>query len=91
MEPTIGRVVWYRSKHGELIVPAIITATPESLTDVDRGHVPELAEGTVHLVILHPTGVYPEQGVPQFEGKPDEQEAGSWMWPVIQKPSELTS
>lgn len=55
--PSIGRVVWYRSRTGKYTVPAIVTATTETLAQegVDAGHVPALTDGShVHLHVLTP-------------------------------------
>lgn len=55
MRPTIGRIVIYRSRTGTYDVPAIITATTETLNPkgVEAGHVPALSsEGHVHLTVF---------------------------------------
>jgi hypothetical protein len=55
--PTIGRVVIYRSRTGDYSVPAIITATTETLNakGVELGHVPALdSDEHVHLTVLTP-------------------------------------
>jgi hypothetical protein len=52
--PTLGRIVWYRSKTGNYDLPAIITATAETLdpTGVELGHVPALTGyNAVHLSV----------------------------------------
>lgn len=52
MKPTIGRIVIYRSRTGDYDVPAIITATTETLNPkgVELGHVPPLSSDQhVHL------------------------------------------
>lgn len=57
MRPTIGRVVIYRSRTGNYSVPAIITATQDTLyrPGVDGGYVPDLSsEEHVHLHVLTP-------------------------------------
>lgn len=57
MKPTIGRVVLYRSRTGNYTVPAIITATTDSLyqPNVDAGHIAGLTdEQHVHLSALTP-------------------------------------
>jgi hypothetical protein len=57
MSPTIGRIVVYRSSTGRYSVPAIITATTETLYQpgVDGGHVPPLTgRDHVHLTVFTP-------------------------------------
>lgn len=57
MKPTIGRIVIYRSRTGDYDLPAIITATTETLNQkgVDAGHVPPLSsEQHVHLTVFSP-------------------------------------
>jgi hypothetical protein len=57
MKPTIGRIVIYRSRTGDYDVPAIVTATTETLNPkgVELGHVPDLSsEEHVHLTVLTP-------------------------------------
>ncbi len=52
MKPTIGRIVIYRSRTGDYDMPAIITATAETLNPkgVELGHIPPLSsDGHVHL------------------------------------------
>lgn len=52
MRPTIGRIVIYRSRTGDYDVPAIITATRDTLNPkgVELGHIPALSSDThVHL------------------------------------------
>jgi hypothetical protein len=56
-QPTIGRVVIYRSRTGDYDVPAIVTATVETLNQkgVELGHVPPLSgPDHVHLTCLTP-------------------------------------
>jgi hypothetical protein len=55
--PTIGRVVIYRSRTGAYSVPAIITATHQTLNPagVAGGHIADLTgEHHVHLTVLTP-------------------------------------
>lgn len=55
--PSIGRIVIYRSRTGDYDVPAIVTATAETLNakGVELGHVPNLtAPGNVHLTVFTP-------------------------------------
>lgn len=56
-KPGIGRVVWYRSRTGKYTVPALVTATQETLYEggVEAGMVPPLtSEEHVHLTVLTP-------------------------------------
>lgn len=53
--PSIGRVVIYRSKTGTYSMPAIISATVDTLyrPNVEAGHVPDLSSDThVHLCVM---------------------------------------
>ena len=55
--PTIGRIVVYRSRTGEYDVPAIITATVETLVvaNVAKGLLPGLSSAEhVHLTVFTP-------------------------------------
>lgn len=55
--PTIGRIVIYRSRTGDYDVPAIVTATQETLNPkgVEAGFVPALSsEDHVHLTVFTP-------------------------------------
>lgn len=55
--PTIGRIVLYRSRTGAYTVPAIITATVETLNPkgVEAGHIPALSSDRhVHLTVFSP-------------------------------------
>lgn len=55
--PTIGRIVWYRSRTGNYTVPAIVTATKATLWQpgVEQGHVPALdSDLHVHLTVFTP-------------------------------------
>jgi hypothetical protein len=57
MKPTLGRIVIYRSRTGDYDVPAIVTATQDSLNPkgVELGHVPALSsDAHVHLTVLTP-------------------------------------
>lgn len=64
MEPTLGRIVIYRSRTGNYDVPAIITATVHTLaevgvkmwheTDGEKGVPPLSSEKHVHLAVLTP-------------------------------------
>lgn len=97
MVPTIGRIVMYRSKTANYVLPAMVTATMETLwpEGVETGQVPALSSPLhVHLQVFTP-GIaesYPEHDVPFFElapvsarSSPAEGEyemlPGSWAWP----------
>lgn len=57
MNPTIGRIVIYRSKTGEYDVPAMINCTAETISEkgVELGHVPPLTGyNAVHLTVFTP-------------------------------------
>lgn len=57
MKPTIGRIVTYRSRTGDYDVPAIVTATTDTLNrkGVEAGYVPDLSSKEhVHLTVLTP-------------------------------------
>ena len=54
-QPTLGRIVWYRSRTGSYDVPAIVTATTDSLNPkgVEAGHIPPLtSDWHVHLTVF---------------------------------------
>lgn len=56
-QPTIGRIVIYRSRTGRYDVPAIVTAVESTLNPegVAAGHVPALTSPThVHLTVFTP-------------------------------------
>ncbi len=53
----LGQTVWFRSRTGAWTVPAIITATVDSLHrgNVEAGHIPDLSSPDhVHLTVLTP-------------------------------------
>jgi hypothetical protein len=55
MKPTIGRIVIYRSRTGDYDVPAIITATRETLNPkgIEAGYIPDLSsDDHVHLTVF---------------------------------------
>lgn len=57
MQPTIGRIVHYRSRTGKYTVPAIITATKDSIVEenVEKGYIEGLSdENCVHLSVFTP-------------------------------------
>jgi len=68
MKPTIGRIVIYRSRTGAYSVPAVITATVDTLAPagVAAGNVPDLtSENHVHLTVLTP-------GAPGLRGRAED-------------------
>lgn len=70
MKPSIGRIVLYRSRTGNYTVPAIITATVESLNPagVEAGHVPALSSDLhVHLTVFTPGKPMMRVGADDFE------------------------
>lgn len=70
MKPSLGRVVLYRSRTGNYTVPAIITATVESLNPagVEAGHVPALSSPDhVHLTVFTPGKPMMRVGAEDFE------------------------
>lgn len=57
MRPTIARMVVYRSKTGKYVVPAVVSATQETLfrLGVEEGNLPDLSSPThVHLTVFTP-------------------------------------
>lgn len=55
--PTIGRIVLYRSRTGKYTVPAVVTATVDTLNSegVSAGTVPALtSDSHVHLTVFTP-------------------------------------
>lgn len=57
MKPTLGRIVHYRSRTGNYIMAAVVSATVETLfrPGVDAGNVPEITDEThVHLTVFTP-------------------------------------
>jgi hypothetical protein len=70
MKPTIGRIVIYRSRTGNYDVPAIVTATTETLNPagVESGNVPALSSDEhVHLTVFTPGKPGLRQGAEDFE------------------------
>lgn len=54
VKPTIGRVVWYRSKTGRYTLPADIAVTVDTIYQpaVDAGFMPPLTDpSNVHLIV----------------------------------------
>jgi hypothetical protein len=67
---SIGRVVLYRSRTGSYTVPAIVTATGDTLAraGVEAGHVPDLeSPAHVHLTVLTPGKPGMRGGAGDFE------------------------
>lgn len=67
-KPQIGRIVLYRSRTGAYTVPAMITATVDTLNPkgVEAGHIPALSSPWhVHLTVFSP-------GFPQMRGDADD-------------------
>lgn len=57
MKPTIGRIVIYRSRTGNYDVPAVVTATHDTLfrPNVEAGYIPDLSSDEhVHLAVFTP-------------------------------------
>ncbi len=57
MKPTIGRIVHYRSRTGDYVVPAIVTATRDTLhrPNVEAGLIPDCStDEHVHLTVFTP-------------------------------------
>jgi hypothetical protein len=81
--PSIGRIVEYRSNTGNYTIPAVITATIDTLyrPGVEAGHVPDLSSvECVHLEVFTPG----EQGRYQEHDVAFDPDAGprTWRWPV---------
>lgn len=73
--PTIGRIVTYRSRTGNYDVPAIITATQETLylPGVEGGFVPDLdSPEHVHLTVFTPGKPGLRTHADDFKVQPDE-------------------
>lgn len=90
-EPSIGRIVVFRSRRGNYSMPAVVTATTETLwpEGIERGDVPALSSSMhVHLHVFTPGAAesYPEHNVP-FDDATDYGEAAprSWSWPIIRR------
>jgi hypothetical protein len=105
MKPSICRLVLYRSRTGKYTVPAIITATVDTLNPegVEAGGVPPLSSPNhVHLTVLTP-GMFCPNGSAAFaagdDGRPVSEAAGGsyqeWDVPAAvlvgddQEPGEL--
>lgn len=72
--PSIGRIVWYRSRTDAYTVPAIITTTVETLYEpaVEAGYIPGLFSPThVHLTVFSPGIPVVGPNVPLGTEKPD--------------------
>lgn len=91
-KPTIGRIVWYRSRTGKYTVPAIITATKDTLIEenVEKGYIEGLTDQThVHLTVFTPGKPGKRGDANDFEARPDapisENVAGCYQeWDVPQ-------
>jgi hypothetical protein len=73
MQPTIGRIVIYKSKTGDYVMPAIIAATTATLhrPNVEAGHIPDLDSDThVHLIVFT-TGIPGEVSTNTAEQRPE--------------------
>lgn len=73
-EPTIGRIVIYRTRPG-LDVPALITAIPG-----DADHPCPPADGHVHLTIFYP-GRLAKDYIGDDGVRGPSRENGCWRWP----------
>lgn len=87
-QASIGRIVTYRSKVNPYDMPAIVTATLDSLwpPGVENGDVPGLwSENHVHLHVFTP-GIaqeYQEHNIPMAPvGSWDNPPPGTWRWPL---------
>lgn len=81
MRPKVGAVVLYRARTREYVLPAIVTATIDSLDrrGVVRGDVPDImGEEHVHLNVMScgPSLCYQEFDVPYSR----EPAPGTWAW-----------
>lgn len=68
-KPSIGRIGIYRSRTGDYDVPAIVTATTDTLSakGVELGHVPPLStEAHVHLTVFTPGKPGKRRGADDF-------------------------
>ena len=73
IEPTIGRIVAYRSRTGNYTLPAIITATARTLhgEGVESGDVPAITDPErVHLTVFTPG--LPAKKLREFEDLSDD-------------------
>lgn len=81
MHPKVGAVILYRSRTREYVLPAIVTATVDSLDrrGVVRGDVPDITgEEHVHLNVMScgPSLCYQEFDIPYSR----EPAPGTWGW-----------
>lgn len=97
MKPTIGRIVIYRSRAGDYDMPAIITATTDTLNPKGvEGYIPPLtSDGHVHLTCF--TAGVPAVRVGTMDFKVESQYGRSenvagcyqeWDIPLHDEPSE---
>lgn len=89
--PSIGRIVHYRSRRNPYDVPAVVTATQDSLwpEGVERGDVPALdSPFHVHLHVFTPGNLedYQEHNIPFAAEEDGEPAPGSWRWPKLRMP-----
>lgn len=74
MQPSIGRVVVYRSRTGNYSIPALINATTETLfrPNVEAGYLDDLSSDThVHLTCLTPGRPNARKDAPDFVVRPE--------------------
>ena len=72
-KPTIGRIVIYRSKTGDYVMPAIVSATVDTLhrPNVEAGHLHDLTdEMHVHLTVFT-AGFQGQVSTSTMENHPD--------------------
>lgn len=70
--PTLGRIVWYRSRTGNYTVPALVNCTVNSIYQpgVDAGFVPPLTDDLhVHLTVFSPGQIGKRVGADNFINK----------------------
>lgn len=82
--PSIGRIVTYHTNDGtDHLVPAIVTATVDTLPTTP-GYVGALTDSWhVHLTAFSPTGAFELDDVGFDNGELHEPHApGKWRWPV---------
>ncbi len=72
MKPTIGRIVIYRSRTGDYDVPAVISATSDTLhhPNVEAWHIPGLSgDEHVHLTVFSPGPAGRRAGATDFKAE----------------------